>query len=125
MAPSNGQPPDPPFPIKKNRYQTERMSASRYIIQAQRFSGNSDSGKTVGNTRKLQTLANIDDGNWVHRARSHLENSNHCSKLVFMVSNKNERNIIRKPGNTKLQGTNQYTQKLKENINNIINSYLY
>ena len=113
-APPNCRPPDLPPSTNKNRYQSERTSASRYIIPAWRFRGNTGSRKTAGKTRKLQILAKIDDGNRVHRARFHLKNSNLGSKFSFIVSKENERNI-RKPSNCNLRGTNQYIKKLQEN----------
>mmetsp|Transcript_38964 Transcript_38964/g.75944 ORF Transcript_38964/g.75944 Transcript_38964/m.75944 type:complete len:120 (+) Transcript_38964:59-418(+) len=107
MASPNGRPPNPSSFANKNRYQSERTSASRYIIPARRHRGNTVSEKNVGKTRKHKISAKIDDGILVHSANSHLEgNSEHGLETSITGSKEKERNT-RKPINCNLRGINQ------------------
>ena len=52
-------------------------------------------------------LANIDDGNRVHRTRSHLENSNHGSKFSYIAPNSTRNDNGGTPATTNLCQPNQ------------------
>ena len=117
IASPNDRPPDPSSYANKNSYQSERTSASRYIIPVQRHRGNTVSGENVEKMRKQQLLAKIDDGKLAHSASSHLEvNVNHGLEISTTVPKENKWSS-RENSKYKLQKLNQNLQKLQENQN--------